>query len=180
MPSQRKAMDTASSLLHCPQCPTSMFSIMQNTQSLSILFTTIAGRFHRILKQIDSEAHEMERTGTKKAFRVGDNDPSVQHLHTGTPDCPLGFNIELDANEWKKMAKKAIKGQVLGGGTDTITLMDLVHQFEQRQTRWHAAEEHLEERVQLFGERNLCKPGDEVCLRMINQVKVMVNNLPWE
>jgi len=153
---------------------------MQNTQSLSTLLATIAGRFHRILQQIDSEGEEMERMGQKKAFRVGDNDPSVQHLHTWTPDCPLGFNIELDAKDWKQLAKKAIKGEVLGGGTATAAFMDLVHQFERRQNRWHADEKHLEERVQFFGERNVCQTGDEACLRMINQVKVMVNNLPWE
>ncbi|KAF2746473.1 hypothetical protein M011DRAFT_82299 [Sporormia fimetaria CBS 119925] len=174
----RDAMRTALSILKCENCPKQFLSAMQNTQSLLGLLMAIAERFHRILKNIDAETDELDRTGEKKLFRLGDHNPSVQHLHTQTLDCPMGFDILLDGTEWKTLAKKALRAEVIGGGTGVVTLIALLDQFEQRQEIYHSS--HVEERVSMFGNDNCCNTGDHNCVRGINQVRGMIANMQWK
>ena len=180
VPPLRQAMSTASSIIHCDKCPKGTFSAIQNVQSLSALLAAIGERFHRVLFDIESEADRLERTGEKKPFRVGDNNPALQHLHTGTLDCPMGFNIQLEPKDWKALAKKALQTEVLGGGSNSTPFTTLLDQFEERQHRWHMNHDNLEERIRIFGEHNMCRPGDAQCVRTINQVRNMIAQMKWE
>lgn len=179
---QRHAMSAASSLIHCPKCPTATLSVIQNVQSLGALLSTIAERFHKILSEIDVQAEELERTGQKKEFRLGDSDPTNQYLHTGMPDCPMGFDIQLDGKDWKALTKKALKSEVLGGGSSRISLAALLDEFEQRQLRWHESGNNREERIKIFGAENTCgvMEGPSPCQHMINQVRAMIRSMQWE
>ena len=175
-------MNTASTMLRCEKCPREAFSTIQNVQSLSALLSAIAERFHKVLAEIDAEASRLELTGEKKPFRIGDFNPSTMHLHTATPDCPMGFNIELEAKDWRLLAKKALKTEVLGGGAQTpfVTLLD---EMEQRQHRWHTdINLHLEEREKLFGPQNCgANAGkDAQCVKMVGSIRQMVNRLAWD
>jgi hypothetical protein len=182
MPPQRRALATASTIMHCEKCPNEMFTSIQNTQLLSALLFATAERFHKILKAIDAEAEDLERKGEKKPYRIVDSNPLIQNLHTGTPDCPLGFNVQLDAKEWKGLAKKLLRTEIQGGGSNPAPLTALLDQFEERQHKWHSGHDHShdEERTRIFGERTSCQSGDATCLRLINQVRVMVANMQWE
>jgi hypothetical protein len=178
---QRNAMNIASTIMHCKRCPNELSTAIQNTQSLSALLFAIAERFHKILKAIDAEAEELERTGKRKPFRFGDSNPLMQHLHTGMPDCPLGFNIEMEGKDWKSLAKKVIRAEVMGGGSNPTPLNSLLDQFEQRQSKWHSDPETLDERTSVFGEQNCCRhQGEATCVRLINSVRAMVANMKWE
>lgn len=177
---QRRAMQAASSMLQCQQCPTKMFTLLQSTHAVTTLLTAIAERFHRILKAIDEEAESLEQRGEKKSFRVGDNNPLVQHLHTGTPDCPMGFNILVEAAEWKSLAKKVIKTEVLGGGSNPLPFCTLLEQFEKRQERIHTSDSLQEERRSMYGGPHCEHPEEPLCMKMINHVRVMVENLQFE
>lgn len=179
MPPLRHAMSTVSTIIHCEKCPNGTFSSIQNVQSLSALLSAIAERFHQILFEVDREAERLERSGEKKTFRIGDSDPALQHLHTGTEDCPMGYNIELDAKEWKSLVKKAIRTEVIGGGSNPTPFSALLDQFEERQYRWHTGDNHLEERARIFGQNNMCRPGDAHCVRMINHVRAMIRNMQF-
>ncbi|KAK3204039.1 hypothetical protein GRF29_106g1427830 [Pseudopithomyces chartarum] len=119
----RPALATASTIVHCPKCPMDVFSAMQNIQSLNSLLGAIAQRFHKVLTAIDEEAARLEQAGEKKPFRVGDNSPQNAHLHTGTTDCPMGYDLNLDPQDWKKLAKLALKTEVLGGGHNPMPFM---------------------------------------------------------
>ena len=69
----------------------------------------VVERFNKVLIEVDREALRLEETGQKKPYRIGDNNPALQHLHTGTLDCPMGFNIEIEGKDWKKLVKTALK-----------------------------------------------------------------------
>jgi hypothetical protein len=180
IPPLRHAMNTTSSIIHCEKCPQGVFSTIQNVQSLSALLSAIAERLHRVLFNIEEEAERLERTGEKKPFRVGDSSPALQHLHTGTPDCPMGFNIHLDGKDWKALAKKALRTEVMGGGSNPTPFNGLLDQFEERQHRWHKSDRNMDERKRIFGEHNMCRPGDAQCVRTINHIRVMINQMQWD
>jgi DNA-binding transcriptional regulator GbsR (MarR family) len=98
----RKAMGVLSDLIHCPQCPKDTFSAIQNISSIAALCKAIIERFNKVLMAIDAEAERLERNGQKKPYRVAEINPELQNLHTGTHDCPIGFNIEVEPKDWKR------------------------------------------------------------------------------
>ncbi|KAF2706642.1 hypothetical protein K504DRAFT_384935 [Pleomassaria siparia CBS 279.74] len=181
----RRAMSTAATLLRCEKCPNEPFTAIQNVQSLTALLGALAERFHKVLDTVDDEAGRLERTGTKKLFRVSENNPATQHLHTGSVDCPMGFDIELESGDWKRLVKKAVKSEVIGGGANANPLISLVDMMEQRQHGWHmnhARMGHLDARIRMFGPQNVCdsRGNDASCLRMVAQVRSMVNHMRWD
>lgn len=180
VPLLRSAMKTISTIIHCEECPKGTFSGIQNTQSLSALLSAVGERFHRVLNIIDEEAERLDRTGEKKPYRIGDGTPSLQHLHTGKEDCPMGFNIHLSGADWKSLAKKALKTEVMGGGSNPMPLVMLIEQFKLRQITWHTNNINLEERTRLFGEQNTCKDGDAQCLRMISAVRALITRMNFD
>lgn len=106
------------------------------------------------------------------------------HLHTGGPDCPMGYNILLDGAEWSKMARKAVKDAVNEDGS----VAKLVEELIQRQNEWHTCPED-DRRARglppMTGCMNLHKDdgggsgekGEYNCLQMIGHIKTSVQRL---
>lgn len=92
----------------------------------------------------------------------------------------MGFDIDLGSEEWKRLAKKALKTEVLGGGCNATPFKVLLDLFEERQNRWHVHHAEDAERIRIFGADNVCKPGDALCVKMISHVRRMVENLNWD
>jgi len=181
VPRLRHALTTASNIVNCPKCPSDTFSAIQNIQCLNSLLSALGQRFHNVLAEIDAEARRCESTGTKKSFRIGDNNPENMHLHTGSPDCPMSYNVELEPKEWKRLAKKMLRTEVEGGGSNPTPLMAVIEQLESRQVIWHQNPDiHGEERERLYGSISSCVPGEMQCLRTVNQVRGMVGRMDWE
>lgn len=180
LPHLRTALQTALAILNCPDCPKESFTAIQNAMTLGALLTAIAERFHRTLRAIDDEAARLERAGLTKEYRMGDMSVETLHLHTGEPGCPMGFEIELAAEDWRKLAKKVVKAEVLGKGKAPNSLVNLVEQMEQRQLKWHTGRV---QRGEAFGNcREEGTPhhgGDPICLRMIGGVRVMMDAMNW-
>ncbi|CAO2650422.1 Nn.00g017140.m01.CDS01 [Neocucurbitaria sp. VM-36] len=180
----RKAMSNLSDLIHCPQCPKEMFSAIQNVQSIVALFKAIVERFNKVLREVDAEAERLQQNGQKKPYRIGDNNPALFHLHTGTLDCPMGFNIELEARDWKRIVKTALRTEINGGGSNPRPLIDLLKEIEVRQERWHNDKEFLtEERGHMFaGGTQECKtPGLKTCEALgAEHIRRAINNLNFE
>ena len=112
---------------------------------------------------------------------MGDMSVETLHLHTGGLDCPMGFEIELAAEEWRKLAKKVIKTEVLGKGKAPNPLINLVEQMEQRQKKWHTVGDYTE-RGHMFGDCREAMPHNSrepVCLRMIGGVRMMIDGMDW-
>jgi hypothetical protein len=175
----RKAMGVLSELINCPQCPKDNFSAIQNIASVVALCKAIIERFNKVLMVIDKEAERLEQSGEKKPYRIGDNSPELQHLHTGTLDCPMGFNIE--AREFRRLAKTALRTEVYGNGSNPQPLLQLVQEAEQRQKRWHEDKDNNRaEREHLFGKRT---PGDtsKKCEALgAEHIRRMIGHLNWD
>ncbi|KAL6708517.1 hypothetical protein ACN47E_002780 [Coniothyrium glycines] len=177
----RKAMSTLSDLIHCPQCPKDPFNAIQNTQSIVSLFKAIVERFSKALLAVDLEATHLDATGSKKPFRIGDNNPALSHLHTGTLDCPMGFNIELEGKDWSKIAKTALKTEVHGGGSNPRPLLDLLTQAEARQQRWHSDKQFWsDERKRLYPGLHECREEDKCQALGGDHIRQGVLHLKWE
>ncbi|KAF2202727.1 hypothetical protein GQ43DRAFT_439464 [Delitschia confertaspora ATCC 74209] len=177
----RQAINTALSILSCDRCPREVFSSMQNLLTLTSLLTAIVEHYHKLLQAIENEAASLEQAGQKKAFRIGDTNPNLQHLHTGTPECPMALNIDLEPKEWRKFVKRAVRSEVLGEGSNRTSLRGVVDQVEQRQHKWHEEGGH-QEKAKIFGTCSVrygdCR--DLTCLRMISQIRTMIETMQWE
>ncbi|KAF2131408.1 hypothetical protein P153DRAFT_364996 [Dothidotthia symphoricarpi CBS 119687] len=173
----RKAMATLETLVHCSICPLDPFSAIQNIASFSALFRAITSRFSKVLHEVDLEAARLAERGAKKSYRIGDNSTALMHMHTGTPDCPMGFDVDLEPQDWKRLVKTALRMEVYGGAGRALWLMGLLSEAEQRQKRWHSEGEfQCEERRRLVG-----KTTGSTCHALGSEhMRVLVDMLNFE
>jgi histone H3/H4 len=184
VPHLRSAMKTAAEIINCERCPKEAFSAIQNVQSSTAILSALAERFHKVLYEINREASELESEQRRKTITMGDMSAQNMHLHTGTPDCPMKFDVQLEPSDWKKYAKQALKREVFGNpqSTTNTSLMGLVEAMAKRQHAWHADKSfHTEERVRMFGLQEKCmEPGETAtCQRMVHQIRRMVEAIDW-
>lgn len=176
----RTAMSALSTLIHCPTCPLDAFTAIQNIQFITSLFKALTARFAKALLEINAEATRLSLTNTKKPFRVGDNNPALAHLHTGTPDCPMGFNIELEAREWKKIGKMALRMEVWGGGSGGLCLVGLLAECEERQKVWHRNKDAWGDEMRHLRSEGECVE-DKGCEALgAEQIRRAIDGLDWE
>jgi len=141
----------------------------------------IVERFNKVLNEVDREAARLEATGQKKPYRIGDNNPALFHLHTGGSNCPMGFNIELEPRDWRKLVKTALKTEVYGGGSNPRPLLDLVKESETRQKMWHKGRfSWTDEMEQMRPERQDCDPSQGCEALGAEHIKRMIDNLKWD
>lgn len=176
VPKLKNALRTASNVIECTVCPKQPLSAMQNIMMTTTLMTTIIEGYRKILKHIEFEASKAEAEGTSLSYRMGDSRPENWHLHTGTLDCPMGFNVDLDPAEFRMIAKKVVKADILGkpnAPAEVINIMGLAERFEKRQHRWHAGESSSELRAHFAKAGDQCKPesGHVTCLQLLAMVK---------
>jgi len=155
---------------------------MQNLMLLTTLLTTVTDCYRRILRHIDAEAAKAEELGTSIQYRMGDSSPERWHLHTGTNDCPMGINVDLDASEYKMLARKVIKADVLGATNSPmgqISITDLVNRLEERQHEWHKGASSTEMREHYSKAGQQCNPdaGDFTCLKLVGMVRHQIGML---
>ena len=183
----KSAINTASDICFCDFCPRQRDTARQNILLINTLLTTIASTCDRILKAVSSEAARAQAEGEKKTLRMGDSSPQHMHLHTGTLNCPMGFDVALDAQEWRSLAFRVIRAELFDAGTPAITLERLCSQLEDRQKSWHdhhitmtASDEHIV-RTQLTCRTEQHEDddgGEHTCLRLTRQVREQLAMLP--
>jgi hypothetical protein len=138
LPLMRSACSTAYNVLRCEHCPLDRSTASSNLMLLTTVLTCVVDRYDRVLKDITLQADRAEQSGETIPFRMGENRPETAHLHTGTLDCPMGFDIDLSSREWRKLARKVVKADVLGPAPHgRQSVLDLVNLFEERQHQWH-------------------------------------------
>jgi len=174
-------MSALSDLIHCKQCPKESYSAIQNVQSIVSVMKAVVERFNKVLNEVDREAARMEGTGQKKPFRIGDNSQALQHLHTGTLDCPMGFNIEIEAKDWRRLVKTALKTEIYGGGSNPRPLLDLVKESEARQETWHNGNHSWSDEMrQLHAGRPECDSSAGCEALGAQHIRRVINNLNWD
>ncbi|KAI9699106.1 MAG: hypothetical protein M1836_003295 [Candelina mexicana] len=172
----RKAIGTGYSVLRCPRCPSVFASSMQNLMLLGTLLQLLAVCFSNMLQSIDREAAALSAERGKRKFRMGDMSDGTAGMHTGTLDCPMAFEVELTASEWRTMAKKVVLHDLRGpdgkGG-----LMGLLNSMEERQKERHRSQSRYED-----GNEVACKlmsqvappNGDYTCLRIMDHARKVI------
>ncbi|QIX02259.1 hypothetical protein AMS68_007776 [Peltaster fructicola] len=185
----RDAMQSASEVLSCQECPKQFFSGMQNTSAMNSLLMGITERFSRVLIGINAEAERAEAAGETKKFRLADMQSATSHLHTGGLGCMAAFTISLSPMEWRSMCKKVVRAEVFGpsdGNKCCPYLTDLMTQMEKRQLQWHATPLPGDAPlacVRPIGDHGILTAehnhDDKLCLKMISFSRRMLESCDW-
>ena len=150
----------------CQVCPTTYNTGVQNVMLLGTLVQLILNEYAKLLKHIEQRAANEERI----AFRFGEHSTSLDSRHTGTPDCPMGINIDLSGEEWQMLARKAIRQGVLGSSNKADSLVALIDAMKERQQTLH--QRYLSDTHSAGHGQNTAKnapdggPANEVCLQV--------------
>lgn len=157
----------------CQICPTTYNTGVQNAMLLGTLVQLILNEYAKLLKHIEQRAASEERI----AFRFGEQLSPLDSRHTGTPDCPMGINIDLSGEEWRMLAQKAIRQEVVGSANSANSLMALIEAMKERQQTLH--QRYLPDTHSAGHGQNVAKsapdggPANDVCLQItfINQLR---------
>ncbi|KAM3418693.1 hypothetical protein BST61_g4670 [Cercospora zeina] len=187
----REAMQAASDVLRCEECPRRFISAVQNTQLLGALLTSIVERFSKVLEHINAETRRAQAAGESKNFTLADLNTSTLHLHTGGLDCSAAFSIELSPDEWRKISKRVVRAEVHGPGAGNNCcpyFVGLCEEMECRQDRWHSRPLPKDFPCNGNGlaigiERDLMKSDHDnheyLCLKMVGFARRLVAMLDW-
>ncbi|KAL8868845.1 MAG: hypothetical protein Q9174_004715 [Haloplaca sp. 1 TL-2023] len=167
-----KAISLARDVVRCPCCPVDYPSALQNLMALTTLLPLVIHEYARLLRHIQDEVDR----GQKITYRMGDSSPSTIHLHTGTADCPMGFNVELDPEEWASIAKKVVRQDVFGNPETSGHLMGVVEELEQRQHLWHLLQPYnvAGPDSACHHQSSHCSGEGSLCLQLIGQTRKAV------
>ena len=129
----RDAVRLGHTVVRCQICPKTYNTGVQNIMLLGTLMQMISNEYSKLLKHIE----ERSANEDKITFRVGEHSSILDSRHTGTPDCPMGINIDLSGAEWQMLARKAIRQEVVGSSNNTESLMALIDAMRKRQQSLH-------------------------------------------
>ncbi|KAL8782176.1 MAG: hypothetical protein Q9213_005612 [Squamulea squamosa] len=128
-----RATNLARVVTRCTVCPLDFPTALQTSMLLTTLLRLIGHGYATLVGEIDAQKAE----GRRITCRVGELSYFNAHLHTGTLDCPMGFNIELDPEEWAAMARKVLKQDIYGNSQSVDCLVGVIEELEQRHQTWH-------------------------------------------
>lgn len=129
----RRAITCGYQVVRCETCPQGYNMAVQNSMLLGTLLQMLINEYAKLLKYVDERA----TNGTKIAFRIGEISSCLDQRHTGTPDCPMAINVDLNGDEWRMLARNAIRQDVLGSTEDNDCLLSIVQEMRARQVVWH-------------------------------------------
>lgn len=169
-----KATSVACDALRCQRCPFAYASALQNLMSLCTLLPLIAHEYGKLLKHID----ERSSKGSSIRFRMGEHSMDQLHLHTGTWDCPMSFEAELSAAEWRSMARRVIKQRVVGSAGLGVSMLGVLNELEERQRDWHAKPKLAEFKHELSCMEDSCSVDENhTCLQMVSRTRAAIEGL---
>lgn len=175
LPALRSAMDAVRRMINCQTCsppiPTAPLLPTQlpNTMLLAALIPQITVHYSRLVAFINEEA----ASGAVKTLRVGEmGNTMLDAHHTGDGNCPVAVEVEMGAEEWRKMMRGVVRKDLMGadgkGG-----LVELVRLMGERQKLWH---ERAVERGCGWGGSKARVPDGEVpnCLKIVEMTRLSV------
>ena len=191
LPTLRNAVRLAQTTLECEICNHKNFQHMMVTGTL---LQVTAERYARVLHSIDQQSHSDEEARRKRTLRMGEvsTDPSLAMQHTGQPGCPMGFEIEIEPSEWRRLARRVVQIDIFAlgdedeqekveeGKASRCGLMGVLKKMRRRQQERHAAFFATNPQAKhLSGLANCSSLNQEtpMCLRVIQNVTDVVNHL---
>ena len=129
----RNAVRLGHTVVRCQICPQRYNTGVQNVMLLGTLVQMISNEYSKLLTHIEQRSANED----KITFRIGEHSLSWDSRHTGTPDCPMGINIDLSGAEWQMLARKAVRQEVLCSSNGTDSLMALIDAMRERQQSLH-------------------------------------------
>ncbi|KAL9103353.1 MAG: hypothetical protein Q9163_001619 [Psora crenata] len=172
----KQTTDKSRAVVQCDVCPRAYQTALQNSMILCTLIHLVLNEYTRLLKHIDERAE----TEDKIVLRMGEHHgPEKVHLHTGTIDCPMGISVDLCGAEWRILARKAVRKEVMGNGADYNCLTSVLDAMRDRQIRWHHSFSHEHEH-DVTSDGNSAKARNEcICAQVlhIDQLKRLKNDL---
>ena len=96
----------------------------------------------------------------------------------------MGIEVELGADDWRRMARKVIRRDILGredGSAERGGMMGLIQDIEKRQHRWH--QKHREEGIRVpespcsEEDGNRYGEGDHLCLKIVGLARAGIAGL---
>ncbi|KAL8731043.1 MAG: hypothetical protein Q9166_003694 [cf. Caloplaca sp. 2 TL-2023] len=166
-----RATNLGRTVNRCTLCPLDFPTALQTSMLLTTLLRLIVHGYADLVKQIQAQAAE----GHKITYRVGDYSLENAHLHTGTLDCPMGFNLELEPEEWAIMAKKVVKQDLYGNSQIHECLVSVVEELEQRHRTWHLMQLPCSELDTPAAGRS--NQPHELFLQLIRHMRVVIDAL---
>ncbi|KAK8216174.1 hypothetical protein IWZ01DRAFT_430641 [Phyllosticta capitalensis] len=182
LPTLRSAINTIATVVPCPQCPKRPATATQNLHMLVSLLLTVVETVRSCLFSIDAEAARVEAAGATKAMAMADAEVPM-HMHTGTPDCPARFSMELSGPDWRRFVRKALRDQIVGSPQYPVdrTLYGIVMSLENRQRRWHEDPELHRMRQKMFGDHAaqvyMVEPESRLCVKNIEHIRLAIDRL---
>lgn len=129
----RKALRCGYEVVRCQKCPQGFNTAIQNSMLLVALLQMLINEYTKLLKHIDERAIK----GESIAFRIGEVSSCFDQRHTGTPDCPMAINVDLNGEEWRMLARKGVRQQVFGSVEGKECLLNIIQEMRDRQAVWH-------------------------------------------
>ena len=129
----KKPVRLGHTVVQCQICPKAYNTGLQNAMLLGTLVQMISNEYAKLLRYIDQRSVRDE----KITFRVGEHSSPMDHRHTRTPDCPMAISIDLSGDEWRTLARKAVRQEVVGNVDSTDSLIALTDAMRKRQENLH-------------------------------------------
>ncbi|KAI9796478.1 MAG: hypothetical protein M1833_006146 [Piccolia ochrophora] len=183
----QNALKTAQFALVCTICRHPNQQAFQTMMLLATLIPIVANGYAAILAWVDDEARSVQIRGEKKKLRMGDAGPTAAAMHTGQPDCAAGWEVEVDAAEWRRLARRVVRervyggvnGDVVNGSEGRLGLMQILQMMEQKQREGHEQQSHAprdDENCSMKLWRGN-KGEDPFCAKLLGHVKEIVGRL---
>ncbi|KAI4101666.1 MAG: hypothetical protein LQ339_004900 [Xanthoria mediterranea] len=174
-PSSRNPLTRATRLgrtiNRCTLCPLDFPTALQTSMLLVTLLRLTVHGYAALVRDIQAKAAE----GGKITYRVGELNLSNSHLHTGTLDCPMGFTIELDPEEWAAMARKVLRQDLYGSSQNIDCFVGVLEEMEQRHQTWQLLELPFSDTSAAVRSRHA--HPQELFLQLIQHCRAVVDEL---
>ena len=129
----KKATQRGYEAVRCQTCPLKFNTAVQNIMLLTTLLQMLINEYSKLIRHIE----ERSSSGEKIPYRIGEARSCFDQRHTGTLDCPMNITIDLDGEEWRMLAMKAVRQEVVGSGHDDVCLRKVLEEMRKRQGFWH-------------------------------------------
>lgn len=170
----KAALTAARAILLCPKCPTSLAASRQNISLLMSLLGSIASGLQTLLSDIDIEADRARDASETMLLASGDQSAANAHLHTGTPDCPGKMALELEADEWQIIVKRAVKKHAFTQRSGALSLESLIEALEARQRAWHSGLLPTSEKDDLQRRTEAADESQYLCLKLTQGIRSQI------